>query len=99
MNEDLKELRANQSELSSALARIESKLDQILSKSQNSKPHKELLDVVDVAELCMVSQQSVYKWAAKGILPKCKINARLRFRYQDVLNLLKSKDKNTSTED
>lgn len=88
MNEDLKELRANQSELSSALARLERKIDLLLSQSHTYKPVNEFLDVVDVATLCKVSQQCVYNWVSLGKLPKRKVNGRLLFSVTDIQDFL-----------
>ena len=86
MIQELNELQARQKELSTALARLENKVDLLLHQAQNhpNKPPKELLDVVDVAELCMVTQSCVYKWASRGLLSKCKVNGRLLFRLEDV---------------
>ena len=93
MIQELNELRAKQNELSATLERLEGKLDLLLRQSNNKidKPPKKLLDVVDVAELCMVSQQSVYRWASIGKLPKCKVAGRLLFRMEDVKAFLSNK--------
>lgn len=82
---ELIEPEAKQQELLDTISRLEQKIDLLLSQQKSeATPAKELLDVVDVAELCMVSQRCVYRWASNGKIPACKLNGRLLFRQQDI---------------
>lgn len=79
--------------LADTLERIEQKLDQILEQTSKNQSiqQKELLDVIDVANLCKVAQGSVYNWVSKGKIPYCKANGRLLFKRKDVEGFISMK--------
>lgn len=87
----------NNSNLSETLERIEQKLDHLIeqtSSQQQSIQPKEILDVIDVANICKVAQGSVYNWVYKGKIPYCKANGRLLFKRSDVEDFISMKENN-----
>jgi excisionase family DNA binding protein len=54
---------------------------------------RQALRVNEVANLFCVTPQHIYKMAASGALPSLRIAGAIRFDPQDLVNWLKTKDK------
>lgn len=63
--------------------------ENVLRMAENQAAMK-LLRVEDVAEILSCSTKAVYSLKDRGVLPFCKIGGMIRFRAEDVTELISS---------
>lgn len=49
----------------------------------NNKPEP-MLDIIDVADVCRVSEKTVRRWIHAGDLPAAKLGGQWRIRHRDL---------------
>lgn len=54
------------------------------------KENNRMLTIEEVCQIAQVSRQTVHRWKTAGLIPFVKIGKNVRFRYSDVINLLKT---------
>lgn len=84
--------------LEATLERIEQKLDLLLehnSENHQSAISSDILDVVDVASICKVTQRTVYNWVCSRKLLSFKANGRLLFRQNEVDDFIARRKRKT----
>lgn len=68
-------------------------IDYAVGKQLNEAEKREnerMLTTEEVCEIAQVSRQTVHRWKTAGIIPFLKIGKSVRFKYSDVMNLLKA---------
>lgn len=68
-------------------------IDYAVGKQLNETEKREnerMLTIDEVCQIAQVSRQTVHRWKTAGLIPFVKIGKNVRFRYSDVINLLKT---------
>lgn len=68
---------------------VKSELDNSESSAKENQNPDDLISIQEVQKLLSVSKVTIHKWKNSGLLPYHKLNRRLYFKKQEVLNSLK----------